>query len=285
MDPITLSVVIPAFNEEAVIGPCLEALGSQIDEIDEIVVVDNNSTDATAEIAGGIDDAHGKVRVISELEPGLIPARNTGIGAAKFEIVARIDADTIVEPGWADAIRSFFGSADPAFVAALGPFTQYDMPLQGIHRLIMGAAAGSKGDTGVKEVSGLYGANMVIRKTAWDEIATSLNEGQGIWEDLDISLSLAAAGYKMALIDGMRAQVSGRRMQNSRRLYWEYTASLPRTLRLHARAGQARLSWISVWLSRTMYLVFWIPSRTYDPNTRRHSFRRLFEKTEERMIP
>lgn len=95
----TLTVVIPAYNEETTIGRALDALLAEGDQIDEIIVVDNNCTDDTVAVAQA-HEAAGRLRIITEEQPGLIPARNAGIAAAKTPIVARIDADTIVQPGW-----------------------------------------------------------------------------------------------------------------------------------------------------------------------------------------
>ncbi|MFD7006518.1 glycosyltransferase [Rhodococcus jostii] len=280
----TLTVVIPAYNEETTIGRALDALVAQGDQIDEIIIVDNNCTDGTVAVAQA-HEAAGRLRIITEEQPGLIPARNAGIAAAKTPIVARIDADTVVQPGWAQSIREFFATADPEFGAALGPFEQYDMPLQGLQRFMVRVASDTKKDAGVQEARGVYGANMAVRKTAWETILPALHEGRGIWEDSDISLSLHGAGIKIAMLPGMKVQVSGRRMLSSRKSYFEYTASLPRTLRAHGLTKQARVSWIGVWLVRAMYFAVWIPTRSFDPVSRKHSVRRIFSDHEDRIIP
>ncbi|MFC9768496.1 glycosyltransferase [Rhodococcus jostii] len=280
----TLTVVIPAYNEETTIGRALDALHAQGDQIDEIIIVDNNCTDDTVAVVKA-HEAAGRVRIIPEEQPGLIPARNAGIGAATTPIVARIDADTIVQSGWAQAIRDFFATADPEFGAALGPFEQYDMPLQGVQRFMVRVASDTKKDAGAQEARGVYGANMAVRKTAWETILPALHEGPGIWEDSDISLSLHGAGIKIAMLPGMKVQVSGRRMLSSRKSYFTYTASLPCTLRAHGLTQQARLSWIGVWLVRAMYCVFWIPTRSFDPVTRKHDVRRIFSDHVDRIIP
>src|ERR1035437_9820650 len=86
-----VSVVIPAYNEEKYIGACLDSLMDQKEKPDEIIVVNNNSTDNTAKIVKKYP-----VRLINEEQQGMIPARNRGFNEAKFEIIARTDADTIL---------------------------------------------------------------------------------------------------------------------------------------------------------------------------------------------
>src|SRR5262245_36697630 len=93
-----LSIVIIAFNEEKHIGPCLEAIAHQTVAPDEVIVVDNNSTDRTVQIAS----SYPFIKVIHETEQGMIPARNTGLDAAKGDLLARIDADTRIPPQWVE---------------------------------------------------------------------------------------------------------------------------------------------------------------------------------------
>lgn len=92
-----ISVIIPAYNEEARIGVCLRSLIKQSYPRDqyEIMVVDNNSTDRTAKIARSL-----KVKVVEEKNQGLVFARRQGIAASKGSLVAFIDADCLAQPLW-----------------------------------------------------------------------------------------------------------------------------------------------------------------------------------------
>jgi len=100
-----LSVVIPAHNEEHTIPRQLEALLNQTWEHEwEVVVVDNDSTDRTAEVVTRMGMQHPRLRLISESQRGLCHARNAGIGAAKASAIAICDADDIVGTGWVAAM-------------------------------------------------------------------------------------------------------------------------------------------------------------------------------------
>ncbi|RIH85792.1 putative glycosyltransferase EpsJ [Meiothermus luteus] len=121
MNP-SVSVVVPARNEEDYIGPCLASILAQEPRPDEVIVVDNGSTDRTAEIARGFG-----VRVVYQPQPGLHIARQTGLEAASSEVVAATDADCRVEPGWVAAIQEAF--RDPQVVETYGPLEFYDGPL------------------------------------------------------------------------------------------------------------------------------------------------------------
>ena len=117
MDP-RISVVIPAFNEERHIAACLEAFTRQtIAEPFEVIVVDNASTDRTAEVAGYFADRL-TLQIIREPKKGRGAARAKGFASARGEIIFSTDADTLVPPDW---ITSFSGDITGGrFVAIAG---------------------------------------------------------------------------------------------------------------------------------------------------------------------
>ncbi|HNT89861.1 MAG TPA: glycosyltransferase family A protein, partial [Candidatus Hydrogenedentes bacterium] len=94
---IQFSVVIPAHNEEAVIALCLRSLEAMDypRERYEVIVVDDASTDRTAEIAREFG-----ARVITEKCASIAAVRNRGAREARGEIIAHLDADMIVDPLW-----------------------------------------------------------------------------------------------------------------------------------------------------------------------------------------
>jgi glycosyltransferase involved in cell wall biosynthesis len=121
-----LAFVIPAYNEEALIGKCLESVVAEIARSGadaEIIVVNNASTDRTGEIARSFPT----VRVVDEPKKGLVNARDAGFAASEgFELIANIDSDTMVPPGWLDTVLHEFGR-DPRLVCLSGPYVYYDM--------------------------------------------------------------------------------------------------------------------------------------------------------------
>lgn len=120
------SVVVPAYNEAEFIGSCLDSLLAQdFPGSYEIVVVDNNSTDATGDIARSKG-----VRVVTEKNPGVCWARQCGTLAATGEIVVSTDADTVFGRSWLSSIDKAFRD-DPARVAVAGPCRFVDAPVWG----------------------------------------------------------------------------------------------------------------------------------------------------------
>lgn len=95
----TVTVIVAAYDAAAVLGDCLRsllALDYPADRL-QLVVVDNASRDATAEVAraGGP-----RITVLHEPQRGAGAARNHGLAAATGDVVAFTDADCVVDPGW-----------------------------------------------------------------------------------------------------------------------------------------------------------------------------------------
>lgn len=91
------SIIVPAFNVEATLAFTLKSLLAQTHLEFEILVVNDGSTDATAEIAAGFC-GDPRVRVVHQGNRGLAGARNTGISRAQGSVVAFCDADDLWEP-------------------------------------------------------------------------------------------------------------------------------------------------------------------------------------------
>lgn len=108
-----ISVVIPTRNRVEMLSVCLAALRADLDVDDEIVVADSASYDGSA--VARIALRYGAKLVRSEWA-GSSRARNAGWRRARHALVAFVDDDVIVRPGWADAIAGSFGSEHVAFV-------------------------------------------------------------------------------------------------------------------------------------------------------------------------
>src|SRR5690554_7959832 len=96
----TISVVIPAKDDAEFLDRCLFSLSIQTRPADEIIVVDNNSTDDTAAVAR----RHG-VEPILETQPGITAAASAGYDAASGDIIARCDTDSRLPADWLEGIE------------------------------------------------------------------------------------------------------------------------------------------------------------------------------------
>jgi len=94
-----LSVIIPAYNEENYILPCLHSVATQdfSKEKYEVIVVDNNSKDKTAKI---VKENFPQIRIVNEKKQGVVFARIKGIKESRGKIIVFIDADGIAPKDW-----------------------------------------------------------------------------------------------------------------------------------------------------------------------------------------
>ncbi|MFG2829488.1 bifunctional polysaccharide deacetylase/glycosyltransferase family 2 protein [Streptomyces sp. NPDC048434] len=94
MEPVT--VLVPAYNEEAGIESTVRSLLASTHRQLQVIVIDDGSTDRTADLAARIDDP--RVGVIRQSNAGKAAALNTGLAHARYDIVVMVDADTVFEP-------------------------------------------------------------------------------------------------------------------------------------------------------------------------------------------
>ncbi len=93
-----ISVVIPVRNREAIVGRTLDSLAAQTRQPEQIVLVDNASTDGTLQVLRRWAEGRDNVTVISEPRPGAAEARNCGLGAVTEEYVMFFDSDDAMPP-------------------------------------------------------------------------------------------------------------------------------------------------------------------------------------------
>jgi GT2 family glycosyltransferase len=109
-----LSVVIPAFNAATTIRSAVASVLRQTVPVLEVIVVDDGSTDATAQVVEAIDDP--RVRYISRINGGPSAARNAGIAAARGEWVGFLDSDDLWLPRYVETATAALDAApNPGF--------------------------------------------------------------------------------------------------------------------------------------------------------------------------
>lgn len=121
-----LWVVMPAYNEEAGILATLKALAAQRDQNFTLLIVNNNSTDRTAEVVRDFAAAQPVLRLelITEKEKGTGTAADTGMryaASCRARFLARTDADCIPAPDWTEKIRAGFDDGLTLIAGRLTP--------------------------------------------------------------------------------------------------------------------------------------------------------------------
>jgi glycosyltransferase involved in cell wall biosynthesis len=237
----TVSIVIPAFNEESTIRACIVAALEQTEPADEILVVDNRSLDRTVAIVEAlqVEYPEAPLRLLAQNdEQGLVPTRNFGLDQALGEVIGRIDADSVLEPDWVEQVREIF--LDDEVDAATGPMIYYDMPLRRF-----GARADDTLRRGMLKLARdyhfVFGSNMALRASAWRDIREHVcrDEADEMHEDIDLSIHLAQRGHRVAYGSGMVAGMSARRLDDGPRDYLHYVRRFDRTYDAHGITNPA----------------------------------------------
>jgi glycosyltransferase involved in cell wall biosynthesis len=182
-----ISIVIPAFNEEKYLPLCLKSISKQTYPHDryEIIVVDNNSKDKTAEIA-----QKANAKVVLEKKQGHVFALDTGMHRAKGDIIATTDADTRVDKNWLSVIEEVF--RDQEVVAVTGP-AHYDSSSKMKRNLVKYSYyIYLKLHFAVGKPS-LSGLNLAVRKKAFLKIK-GLDTRYRIFGDVELGLRIKKEG-------------------------------------------------------------------------------------------
>jgi GT2 family glycosyltransferase len=205
-----VSVVIPTWRRPDHLAKCLAGLAAQTRPPDEIVVVaraDDGETWRVFEEHAG-DEGGPAARGVTVQAPGLIQSLNTGLDAARGEIIAFTDDDAVPRPEWLERMRRHF-EADPCVGGVGGRDWLYEGS-----RLIDGRQAtvgrvrwygrviGNHhwGAGGPRKVDVLKGVNMAFRRNAVQDIRID-EELRGaptqVHSELDLCLALKGAGWKL----------------------------------------------------------------------------------------
>jgi glycosyltransferase involved in cell wall biosynthesis len=215
MPQLKLSVILPTFNRATSLERALAALLRQSADLGayEILVVDNNSTDHTADVVAHHD--HRRVRLIAEPRQGLSYARNAGIAAARAPLVAFTDDDVEVAPDWVETIVAALDrhrEIDGVGGRVL-PAWQHGRPRWLTREHWAPLALQDHGDCrrifdGATPI-GLIGANVAFRRSVFDRVGLfspavqRVKDGIGSTEDHELLARLYEAGGRMLYLPRM----------------------------------------------------------------------------------
>ncbi len=189
-----ISVIIPAYNAETWLEVCLASVLSQTIADFEVIVVDDGSTDATAELAASAGDC--RIRVIRQENRGQCAALNRGVAESRGEFIKFLDADDWINPEhlaaqvaalrdcpeWVASCGWGYFRIDPRLVVVRKEHanTDYDDPLEWLV------------DSLTKDEGMMGGWKWLIPRAVWER-AGGWDERLSLNNDFDFSIRLLLA--------------------------------------------------------------------------------------------
>jgi GT2 family glycosyltransferase len=262
LDPVTgnvepvVSLVIVNWNGRQFLDVCLEAVRAQEGVVFETILVDNASTDGSAD---HVAQRFPWVRVVRLAENrGFAGGNNAGVREARGRFVALLNNDTAAGPGW---LRSLLGGVDEAAGFALVSSRVVYMhdpdvvDSAGDGLLRWGGAfkhhhGGPAADVGEsREVFGVCGAACLMPKAVFDELGGFDEDFFASHEDVDLSYRARLRGYRCRYVADSIVQHHGSAtigrvspfavFQGQRNLEWMYFKNTPGTLLARTLPGHA----------------------------------------------
>lgn len=171
MKKLLLSIIICTHNREKLLPICLQSISSINQEKDqyEVIVVNNNSTDKTQEVAKKYIKANSNFRLVFEKELGLSNARNRGYKEAKGKYVAYIDDDAQIDKLWIKKAISIIKNNKPdIFGGPIYPLYLYEKPKWFKENYELRVHYQETGF--IKEKYNLSGSNIVIKRNILEKL-------------------------------------------------------------------------------------------------------------------
>jgi len=207
---MTISVIVCAHNEARYLPACLHSVLAQSRIPDELLVINNASTDETSLVASQVPH----VRVVDEPRKGLVVARETGRRHASGDLLIYLDADCRAPLTWLERIERRF-DRDAALLALSGPYRYYDWDWTG--RALIRAYDFTLAPATQLLVKHLlrvgtifYGGNFAVRKEALERIGGFDTSIEFHGEDTNVGRRLFAIG-KVGLFHDCYLYTSARR--------------------------------------------------------------------------
>ena len=244
-----ISVVIPHLNQSLFLKRCLGSLKAGSRQPNEIIVVDNGSSEMPTAVCSEFSN----VTLLHEKIPGPGPARNLGIAHAQSDVLAFIDADCLADPKWLevaarDALSDKFeilgGDVRIAYVDPhnLTPLEAYES----IYAYRMDRYIAREGFTGT--------GNLVVKREILGHVGPFA--GIGVAEDRDWGQRATGLGYKIRYVPDMKVYHPARRSFSELKIKWDRHMSHDFE---QISGGKDWLKWITKTLAMGVSPLFELP--------------------------
>lgn len=196
-----VSVIIPFYNAQDSIAFCLEALADQNDPPDEIILVDNRSSDKSSEIASNFKQKRPDLnfKLVEEPTPGPSAARNRGIKEANGAVIAFTDSDCVPDRNWLTEVQDAFTNSEIGAVAGKIIGFKPEAIIDRFHAMftMQGLSQSQVFSEFTLVRGGFPTANLAIRQDVLKHIG-GFNESMKIYsEDYDLCARIYEAGFSI----------------------------------------------------------------------------------------
>lgn len=249
MKSIRVSVVVCTYNRSALLRECLTHLATQTgpSTSSEVLIVDNNSSDDTADMVGKFRVQYEWFRLVAEDRQGIAYARNRGWQEAKGQYVAYIDDDARPDPMWVPAILAF-AESHPHVDAFGGPYRGYSrMPLPDWFPREYGSWHLKAERMELPPTEFLHGTNMIFRVDAlqrmggFDVSLGPRGAALAYGEDTELVMRMRARGFSIYYVPDI--VVEHVILDYKLRLFWLLRSAFVNGLSGPSSHGHAYVTW------------------------------------------
>lgn len=227
---MTLSVIIPTYNRPDCVRRCLECLMAQEPRPDQIIVVDASPDTRTREV---VAEFAGVEYIANPAGRGNTPnSRNKALAQSRGDIIAFLDDDAFVHPGWSAALLKTYKDETVAGVAGRALNHQPGEETRGVDEIgllkangeLTGNFAADPG--GIVEVDHGIGCNMSLRRSVIEELGGFRDDFRagpfGLCEETELCLRARKAGYRMVFNPAVCCDHIGAAQPGGRRFSVKY---------------------------------------------------------------
>jgi N-acetylglucosaminyl-diphospho-decaprenol L-rhamnosyltransferase len=224
--PDALAVVVVTYQSAEHVARLVAALEPQLHDDDELVIVDNDSTDGTAEVARSLG---GRTRVLqSGANLGFAGGCHAGAEATRAPLLLFLNPDSAPAPDCVERLRAA-AAEQPRWGAWQASVMLDDGRINTSGGVVHFLGIGWAGDcerpasalpASEREIAFPSGAAMVVRRTAWDQLGGLDREYFMYGEDLDLGLRLWLAGHRVGLVPDARVLHSYEFDKGASKWFW-----------------------------------------------------------------